>query len=198
MSIAALADEEILRTEKANLDVAPIVGKHFNQLVANLHLQNDQIAGLAGALRPVASEPPLPKTAQSSALDGLVKYIPTESVTLYVAATAALPTLTAAFPPLTPSCLYWIFVVLTPILFLLIYVGKRRSQQLRPLPSLRQWPWWKLCASTIAFMVWALAIPPFIDSDAGKVAAAFGALLVSTLLSLLGGAIEPQPMQPAE
>jgi hypothetical protein len=36
-----------------------------------------------------------------------------------------------------------------------------------------------------------LAIPPFIATDAGKVVAAFGALLVSTMLSLVAGVVEP-------
>jgi hypothetical protein len=49
----------------------------------------------------------------------------------------------------------------------------------------------RLIASTIAFAVWALAIPPFIATDAGKVVAAFGALLVSTMLSLVAGVVEP-------
>jgi hypothetical protein len=46
-----------------------------------------------------------------------VKYIPTESVTLYVAATAAINSLTEAFPSLTAVQLYCGFVVLTPISF---------------------------------------------------------------------------------
>lgn len=195
MSIASLADEEILRTEKPRLNIEPILGKHFNQLVANLKLEGPQVKDLTEAIKPLATEEPLQKTAQSSAIDGLAKYIPTESITLYVAATAALPSLLEAFPGLTPLRLYWAFVVLTPVLFLLVYIGKRRSQRLSPLPALAQWPWWKLCASTIAFMVWALAVPPLIETNAGKVVAAFGAILVSTLLSLIGGAIEPQPAQ---
>lgn len=93
---------------------------------------------------------------------------------------------------MTPARLYWGFVVLTPILFLLIYIGKRRSQSLSFFPSSpKDWPWWKVIASTIAFMAWALAIPPFIGSDAGKVLAALAALLVSTFLSLLGAVVEP-------
>jgi len=43
-----------------------------------------------------------------------------------------------------------------------------------------------LIASTIAFMVWALAVPPLVTTDAGKIVAAFRAVLVSTVLSLVG------------
>jgi hypothetical protein len=125
----------------------------------------------------------------------LVKYIPTESITLYVAATAALKsvTLSASTVSLYQQCVYWGFVGLTPILFLLIYLGKRRSQGLPLCPgTAAQWPWWKLIASTIAFGVWALAVPPLIDTPLGNVAAAFGALFVSTLLTLIGGVVEPK------
>ena len=48
-----------------------------------------------------------------------------------------------------------------------------------------------MIASTIAFMVWALAVPPLVTTDAGKIVAAFRAVLVSTVLSLVGGVVEP-------
>jgi hypothetical protein len=199
MSMAALADEEILRTDRRNLRLGPLVAAHVDPAVANLDNLNDQQrtqlrTQLQAALQPLAAEKPIQNTPQSSALDGLVKYIPTESITLYVAATAAISSLKATFPSLTPLGLYVAFVALTPVLFLLIYLGKRRSQGLPILPpAVAEWPWWKLIASTIAFAVWALAVPPLVDSDPGKVVAAFGALLVSTILSLIGGVVEPAP-----
>jgi hypothetical protein len=190
MSMATLANDEILRTNRGTLELARVIDPHLNPVIANL--QNITPQDLRAAVAPVAAAEPLEKTPGSNALDGLVKYIPTESITLYVAATAAMSSLAATFPLLTPYRLYWVFVVLTPILFFLIYIGKRRSQNLPPLPrGVAMWPWWKLIASTIAFMVWALAIPPLVATDAGKVVAAFGALLVSTLLSLVGGVVEP-------
>ena len=56
-------------------------------------------------------------------------------------------------------------------------------------------PWWKLVASTIAFSVWALAVPntPYLNSQSGKIVAAFGALFVSTLLTLLEPIFERGP-----
>jgi hypothetical protein len=190
MSLATLANDEILRTNRQNLDLARIIEPHLLPIIDNL--QQITPSSLRSAVKPIAAAEPLEKTPGANALDGLVKYIPTESITLYVAATAALSSLTATFPFLTPYRLYWGFVVLTPILFLLIYIGKRRSQNLPALPQgAARWPWWKLIASTIAFMVWALAVPPLVTTDAGKIVAAFGALLVSTMLSLVGGAVEP-------
>jgi len=194
MSIAALADDEILRTDRRTLDLARVIDPHLVPILTNLQLDTGRTAQLRTALEPIAAESPVQKTHSSSALDGLVKYIPTESITLYVAATAtaAMSSFTVAFPFLTPFRLYLCFVALTPILFLLIYVGKRRSLKLPALPEpVTKWPWWKLIASTVAFAVWALAVPPLVATDAGKVAAAFGALLVSTMLSLVGAVVEP-------
>jgi hypothetical protein len=192
MSLASLADDEILRTDRLTLDLSPVIETRLNPVIANLGLDANAATQLRQAVGPVAAASPVQKTPDSSALDGLVKYIPTEAVTLYVAATAAMKSLTETFSWLSASRLYWGFVVLTPILFLLIYFGKRRSQKLPIAPAhVTDWPWWKLIACTIAFMVWALAVPPLVDTDAGKIVAAFGALLVSTLLSLVGGVVEP-------
>jgi hypothetical protein len=195
MSISSLADDEILRTERRNLILTPAIDRHLGSIIPTLGLTPAAEQQLRAAVQPLAAETPVQKTPPSNALDSLVKYIPTESITLYVAATSAatLSTLKTSFPNFSMWWVYWSFVVLTPILFLLVYVGKRRSQKLSFLPNeISQWPWWKLFASTVAFMVWALAVPPLLESsDVGKVAAAFGALIVSTMLSLFGAVFEP-------
>jgi len=192
MSISSLADDEILRTDRAQLNLDRIIAPKVNEMLVDFNIDPGRVQQLRTALQPVAAESPIEKTKPSTALDALVKYIPTESVTLYVAATSAMSSLAAAFPSLTPDRLYWGFVVFTPILFLLIYIGKRRSQNLRFLPeSVGDWPWWKLFAATVAFLFWALAVPPLVSTPAGQVVAAFGALLVSTILTVLGGVFEP-------
>jgi hypothetical protein len=191
MSLTALANDEILRTDRRALDLDPVVEPRLAAFVAS-HPQTFNAHQLRTAFRSVAAADPLQKTPASNALDSLVKYIPTEVITLYVAAAAALSSLTATFPVITPWRLYWGFVALTPVLFLLIYIGKRRAQKLPPLPrGFATWPWWKLIASTFAFMTWALAIPPLLTTEADKVLAGFGALLISTMLSVVGGAVEP-------
>lgn len=131
--------------------------------------------------------------AASGVLDALSRYIPVEIVTLYIAALSALPALTETFASVSDVRLYWFFAALTPVLFLLVVAGKRRRTGLSALPALRHWPWWKLLASTIAFIVWALAVPttPYLAGPAGKVVAAFGALLVSTFLTLLEPIFDP-------
>jgi hypothetical protein len=194
MSIASLANDEILRTDRRSLDLRPIIAANLNPVIATLGLDNAAATQLRTAMQPVAAASPVQPTPASSALDGLVKYIPTETITLYVAATAAIASITAAFPWLTADRLYWGFVGLTPILFLLVYMGKRRSQDLPVLPQqLIQWPWWKLIACTVAFAFWALAVPPLVATEGGKFVAAFGALFISTMLSLIGAVVEPAP-----
>jgi len=195
MSLAALADDEILRTDRARLHLdhlTPIVDPALDELITTFGVNAARRPALRTTIRPLAAGSPIQKSPGSSALDGLAKYIPTESITLYVAATAAMSSLTATFPSVTPVSLYWGFVALTPIFFLLIYAGKRRGQRLPALPAApKNWPWWKLIAATIAFMVWALAVPPLVSGDAGKIVSAFGALLISTMLSLVGAVVEP-------
>lgn len=189
MSLAALANDELLKTDRARLSA-----KIVEPQLAKLELNPANVNQVRSAMTAMAAADPAVDSRTSSALDGLVKYIPTESVTLYVAATSAIASLTAALPWVTPCRLYVLFVVLTPILFLLIYVGKRRSQQLPFMPEgVTNWPWWKLVASTVAFSVWALAIPPLISGDAGKVVAGFGAVLVSTMLGLIGNIVDSSP-----
>src|SRR5215813_2558740 len=159
MSLASMADDELLRKDRARLHLSDIVEPQLQQLNLPATVNVGQVRT---AMTSLAAANPVAESRASSALDGLVRYIPTESVTLYVAATSAIDNLRAAFAFITPSGLYVSFVVLTPIFFLLIYVGKRRSQGLSFMPGLTSWPWWKLFSSTVAFAVWALAVPPLV------------------------------------
>jgi hypothetical protein len=121
-----------------------------------------------------------------NALSLLVKYIPTESVTIYVAALSAAPTLKNIRPGITEHSIYWFCGVLTPILFALIFYGKLKAAKLS-LKSLGDWPWWKTFAATVAFLAWALAVPgePDIKGDGSGVVSGLLALFISTMLSVL-------------
>lgn len=117
----------------------------------------------------------------SNALAVLIKYIPTEIITLYIAAVAALET-----SQMRSEIFYWFFVTFTPICYWLVFIGKCRENRMKVLPKLSLWPWWGMFASTVAFGVWALALPsaPYVDREATALAG-LGALFISTLLSLL-------------
>jgi hypothetical protein len=122
--------------------------------------------------------------------NGLTKYIPTEVITLYIATLSTKESILATFRAIFDrefdlTYVYWFYVILTPIVFTIVYVGTIGVQKM---PSLRNWPWWRTIASTIAFAVWALAVPenPYLAKvPAAAPLAALGALFVSILLTLL-------------
>jgi ABC-type arginine/histidine transport system permease subunit len=97
-----------------------------------------------------------------------------------------------ALPAVNETNTYWFFVIVTPLVFLVIYAGKRIANDQSALPGLRQWPWWKLFAATIAFAVWALAVPttPYMTGAGGGAVAAFFATFVSVLLSMFAPLFE--------
>jgi hypothetical protein len=147
----------------------------------------------------VPGVPAAPAGSVSNALNALIQYIPTESVTLYIATLAAAQSLETAFSFVTVEVIYWFFAVLTPILFILIYLGKRRAANLPVLPKAPEWPIWGLISATIAFMAWALAVPtgPYLQNDAGGVVAGLFAVFVSLILELIGRVVTPNPKKPA-
>lgn len=124
--------------------------------------------------------------AVTASLESLVKYIPTEAVTLYVATLSAAHLLGSIMPGFDTRMIYWAFFLVTPGLFLFVYASKRASDGMKPLPSPKEWPWWELFACTVAYAVWGLAVPgnPYVDSALVGAVAAFGAVFISTLLTL--------------
>jgi len=189
MSLTSLADQEIIRTEPKFLQdrLRPQVSLYANAIVQKLDVPANKLGALTTELLPIAAAAPMQPTPGSNALDALARYIPTEAITLYVAACSTMEALKSVVSGDVKIYVYWGFVVLTPILFLLIFAGKRSSAKLPPLPPPLQWPWWKLIASTLAFGIWALAVPnaPYLRGELGGVVAAFLAVFVSTFLALL-------------
>jgi hypothetical protein len=129
--------------------------------------------------------PELPGTAgqgetRSQALESLTKYIPTETITLFVAAMAAAPSLQKAWAFFTPAAFYWGFFILTPVLFVLFKLSQGKEAKLTPDKAF----WFDLIAAAIAYLIWALAVPnnPYATTPEAAVAAAFGALFISTIL----------------
>lgn len=121
----------------------------------------------------------------SNTLDMLIRYIPTEAITLYVAALAAVPVLQQAVSAYQAVQIYNAFLILTPLLVLVVYASKRATEGMRPLPGFKQWPWWEMAASLIAFAAWGLAVPgnPYTNSPAGTAAAGLAVIVVSTILT---------------
>jgi hypothetical protein len=123
------------------------------------------VAGGPGGAPPVgalaaAPVPPPRANGTNTALQTLTTYIPTEVLTLYVAAVAALGSdgqdHVGAFRPWLP---FLTFLVATPIVVWVAFATKLRNAS-RSLPaSPRTWPIWEMFAATVAFGVWAFALP---------------------------------------
>lgn len=147
------------------------------------------------AVEAVAAAGAIPKPpSKDDTLAALTKYIPTESLTLYVATVSSQKALTTLLPWLTAGVAYWFFFVVTPGIMLGLFVRKLavagKNWKIHP----KDWPWWKMFASAIAFAVWALAVPgnPIIPANSaeGGVVAGLAALFVSTFLNLLSPLFE--------
>ena len=191
MSINSITNDEIRRWSNSrpqpitkSLDIAAPNEVMARRITTELSLQDNQVA---------------------ITLNALVKYIPTEIVTLYVAASSTTQSLRTAMPFIDARLLYWGFTALTPVMLVLMLASKRATDGLSVFPKGREMPWWKLTAATVAFMVWALAVPgnPYVAGDGAPIVASFGAIIISTLLSLLEpiferplptGAPQPDPL----
>jgi len=152
-------------------------------------LASQQVARTIAGGPPVAAAVARPDA--DDRFDLLTKYIPTETLTLYVAAIAALPAITVASGGTVEAIhVYAAGAVLTPIILLLASFGKLRASgspaAFRPHP-------WPYAAALIAFLVWALSVPGLLRGDDQQILAAFGAVLVSTSLALLEPIFAPKP-----
>jgi len=191
MSISALVNTDIERsTEKAQHRTKHLIDR-AKFLALQHNLAANDVANIIGQAANTAQ--PSRVTAGANALESLVKYVPTESVTLYLAALSAGKALEGVFAVLSPRTLYWFFLILTPVIYILIFIGKRRANGLSTWPNkMTKWPVWNIVASLIAFAAWGLVVPsPDSTSPLTSAAFTFLAVFVSTVLSLLGSVFQP-------
>lgn len=141
---------------------------------------------------PATPAKPAGASSTAGAIEALIKYIPTESVALYIAAVAAVPSLETLYGAgslrVVRASVYWGFaLVVTPLLFVLILLAKRREAGLPPVPPRKEFPAWDFVAATVAFSVWAILIPngPIEGAVLGIIGPVV-AIAVSVLLSLVG------------
>lgn len=146
-----------------------------------------------------------------TAITKLARFIPTESITIYLAAVSTVAAISEAsggnsvnqttenwiMNILAPVSLYWITgLIVTPAIFLLIRAIAQMKLNKKPFS---EFPIWKLLASIIAFLIWALAIPnnPYADSAAAKSAFAFLAIVISIFLDLFDQFYEERKLRAA-
>jgi hypothetical protein len=151
-------------------------------------------------------EAPATASSASSTLSAIATYIPTEIVTLYVSVlavigvsvpTSSLPASTTSATAdaatraiqalvATPLPAFAFFVVLTPIVVWALYATKVITAG-KPLPrSVSAWPKWEMFASTLAFIVWAAALPSSPLEQFGWFNAGLAGISVLVVSSLLG------------
>lgn len=188
MSINSLTNDELRRNQAFRENVTP------RRSVRRGIEEGDVPIPPSDAMPPAAAvEVAIRESRANDSISQLTNYLPVETLTLYVAAVSAGPALKSVFAFMSAEFLYWGFAVLTPIFILLALAIKRREANMPPFAPLSQFPWWKMFASTVAFLAWALAIPnnPYISGDAGGTVAAFLALFISTILNRLEKVFQP-------
>src|SRR5450759_3828699 len=137
MSINSMTNDELRRRNEFR-----------RQAVIQSPIAKDLSMPVPPATTRAATEIALQDNTVSTAISSLVKYIPTEVVTLYVAALSATPVVRSAIPTFDTRVTYWGFTFITPLLLLLVYASKRASSGLPALPIVKELPWWKMCAAT--------------------------------------------------
>jgi hypothetical protein len=140
-----------------------------------------------------SANPKPPPTADAAAsnvntaLHLLFGYIPTEVLTLYVAVLAALHGVNATATN-APGCVFWIFLLATPLVVWLVYAAKVKAAQHTVPVRPSQWPVWEMLAATVAYFAWAFAMPnnPFAAYTwYSSGLAGIAVLVASTVLGLL-------------
>lgn len=138
---------------------------------------------LASDVHQTGIEPPNPdiEINKRSTLSQLATFVPTESITIYLAALATASALRQEFPFFTAERMYWGGAMLTAILFVIMVLTERAKIDMA---LWRGFPFWRLTAAIIAFLCWALAVPnsPYLSSDSGRAVAAFIAIFGSVML----------------
>src|SRR5229473_7188678 len=125
----------------------------------------------------------------NTALQTLTTYIPTEVLTLYVSAVAAVGPVTINGLPVGRWLPFWCFLGATPLIVWIAFATKLRAAG-KPLPlSPVRWPVWEMVAAMIAYFAWTFALPntPFAQFKDwySSGLAAFFVLIVSAGLGMI-------------
>ncbi len=129
------------------------------------------------------------------ALSAIAKYIPVEIVTLFLFGLSVVPHIKNDAPWFNTRTIFWGLVLLTPVVFWLLFAAKFRAQEQGKWPAAGDMPWFALGAATIGFAIWANALPNTGLWGAGMTTLfAALALGVSTVLDLIDRAIHPKKL----
>lgn len=190
MSLYSLAQSQVKQQAKSEAE------KKINAAVESLPESEDKLKEEINKV--VKTQLDQANQDTSKLIHDFTKYIPGESITLYLAALPAATTVEL-------GGLFYIFgAILTPVILILIASALDRKQRESTGRSKRkslfvppkEWPKWKMGASFIAFLVWGISIPgnPVFYSANGEPLISpflitFLILLSSISLALIGDAI---------
>lgn len=182
------------------MGIARLGGQWGRQLAAPPAAAGKGRPGISGADDSAPPAPaPAPAPDENENFEALTKYIPTETITLFVAAVGAwdairrLDTAAQSGPSLlSPDTISWmiyaVFAILTPLLvWLSAYSSYWRARKALPEgtePAAFVMPKFRMVAALIAFLVWALAVPGLLSGPVWQIVGPLAALVVSTFLSL--------------
>lgn len=188
MSISSMSDAKLVREKPAQ--------RSANRLERTVRLKNL-------VERDPPAKAPQPIGVPQPVIQQLVRWIPTETITLYVALIALLnPVAAPAGRKLCEgdfAAFWWsvaAFAVATPFVVLAIYLTKVRATK-QPF----RWPLFEMGAAVIAFVAWAFALPntPLQDVCDYKIEiGGFIVLVASIVIGLTAGATGHEPPQPSE
>ncbi len=144
-----------------------------------------------------ASKDPTPENSVSTTLKTLTTYVPTETLTLYVALIAAIQPAQDIKNPISLWVAFWVFFIFTPLAIWITYATKIAGDG-KKLPILpRYWPKWEMLAGTIAYTAWTFGLPdsPFSGFTwYSSAVAGFIVLIASTFLGMIAGLFQ-RPLQ---
>ena len=195
MSITSQASHELYRSEPE------WVKQHSREIAAQSFAKIDQTNGMTPQqleaykqlVEDAASAEPIQQGQTSTLVDALVRLIPTEAISLYLLFSSFLVQFNQTIEWWSNRVLFFIAVGFTPVLFILIYLNKRREVRgIKTWPGVRKLPWLHIIASTVAFSFWANTLPsrPFFVSEAGGAVAGALATLMAFVLPLIVGVFE--------
>lgn len=155
-AVASTSQTATFQTAAATAVAAVASGAAIDEATKRGQAAGESVAASAGG-----------SAVPSSPLAALVKYIPTETLALYVAVQAALGDVSPAAGRGTADANFrprWIAVGVFAVLTLVLTLGlSYRSQVLRrdAVGGGRAFkvPIFEVCAATLAFLVWALSLP---------------------------------------
>jgi hypothetical protein len=209
MSLSSLAEDSALRL-KGSPGASPEGAASTAAIVAAQKIADGASPAQAQAAGVEAANTSAGTSVGGSALSQLIKYVPTETITLYLAVQAALGLITApAGKPISDADFRarWIWLVILAVATGLLAIGLsyRSQKQLDP-NSPFKWPIIETSASIAAFVVWALSLPttpllnvPGYNADAwNPIILLGGTTVIATVTYVLGKTVAWQKVMQEE